>query len=177
MSVNNETELTQYLTFILDEETFAVNISKVREVLDFTTLTKVPRTPDFLRGVINLRGSVVPVVDMRLKFGMSKAEKTVNTSIIIMEITLDDETTVLGALVDSVQEVLDLEPDQIEPAPRIGSRLKTEFINGMGKRDGQFIIILNIDEVFSTDELAVMQAAGSEGCTEPAGVGVEETAS
>lgn len=177
MSVDNITELEQYLTFTLDEETFAVNISKVREVLDFTTLTKVPRTPDFLRGVINLRGSVVPVVDMRLKFGMSKAEKTVNTSIVITEITLDDEITVLGALVDSVQEVLDLEPDEIEPAPRIGSRLKTEFIKGMGKRDDEFIIILNIDEVFSTDELAVMQAAGSERCAEPAGVGVEETVS
>ncbi|MFN3532675.1 MAG: chemotaxis protein CheW [Candidatus Brocadia sp.] len=158
MSVEAITEIAQYLTFTLDSEVFAINISKVREVLDFTTITKVPRTPEFLRGVINLRGSVVPVVDMRLKFGMPKAERTVKTSVVIMEIALDGETTVLGALVDSVREVLDLEPGQIEPAPRIGTRLRTEFIKGMGKRDDQFIIILDIDKVFSLDELALVQS-------------------
>jgi len=151
---------TQYLTFRLNDEIFALGIDKVREVLDFTQITRVPQVPEFMRGVINLRGSVVPVVDMRLKFGMPKTEKTVNTCIIIVEIKLDEETTVLGALADSVQEVLDLEPDQIEPAPRIGTRLSTEFIRGMGKRDEQFIIILDIDRVFSSEELAVVQAAG-----------------
>jgi len=160
MSVAAITEAAQYLTFTLDSEVFAVNISKVREVLDFTTITKVPRTPEYLCGVINLRGSVVPVVDMRLKFGMPKTEKTVNTSIVILEIALDGEITILGALVDSVKEVLDLEPGQIEPAPRIGTRLNTEFIRGMGKRDSQFIIILDIDKVFSQDELALAQSAG-----------------
>lgn len=153
---------TQYLTFKLDEEVFALDITKVREVLDFTTVTKVPRTPEFMRGVINLRGSVVPVVDLRLKFGMSKTEKTVNTCIIIVEVTVDDETTVLGALADSVQEVMDLEADNIEPAPRIGLRLNTEFIKGMGKRDNAFIIILDVDKVFSTDELALVQATQAE---------------
>src|SRR5512134_1012159 len=152
MSVTAITETTQYLTFRLEEEIFALDISKVREVLDFTSITKVPRTPDFMRGVINLRGSVVPVVDMRLKFGMSKTERTVNTCIIIVEISVDGDTTVLGALADSVQEVLDLEPQQIEPAPRIGTRLRTEFIRGMGKRDEQFVIILDIDRIFSVDE-------------------------
>lgn len=159
MTVMGITETTQYLTFKLDAEVFAVDISKVREVLDFTTVTKVPRTPDFMRGVINLRGSVVPVVDMRLKFGMSETEKTVNTCIIIVEINLDNETTVLGALADSVQEVMDLEPDQIEPAPRIGTRLKTEFIKGMGKKDDHFIMILDIDRIFSSEELAMVQGA------------------
>ena len=152
-------ETTQYLTFKLDDEIFALDISKVREVLDFTTITRVPRTPEFMRGVINLRGSVVPVVDLRLKFGMTKTEKTVNTCIIITEVTVDNETTVLGALADSVQEVLDLGPDHIEPAPKIGTRLNTEFIKGMGKRDNKFIIILNIDKVFSTDELALVQSS------------------
>jgi len=161
MAVSGITETTQYLTFKLGDEVFALDISKVREVLDFTTVTKVPRTPDFMRGVINLRGSVVPVVDMRLKFGMSTTEQSVNTCIIIAEITLDDETTVLGALADSVQEVFDLEPDQIEPAPKIGTRLNTEFIKGMGKRDEQFIIILDINKVFSSDELAMVQETGS----------------
>ena len=149
----------QYLTFKLDEEIFALGIDKVREVLDYTSVTRVPQTPDFMRGVINLRGSVVPVVDMRLKFGMAKTEKTVNTCIIIVEINLDGETTVLGALADSVQEVLDLEPQQIEPAPKIGTKLRTDFIRGMGKRDEQFIIILDIDKVFSGEELSAVQSA------------------
>jgi purine-binding chemotaxis protein CheW len=161
MSVTSITETTQYLTFRLGDEIFALDISKVREVLDYTNITKVPRTPDFMRGVINLRGNVVPVVDMRLKFGMTKTERTVNTCIIIVEITLEGETTVLGALTDAVQEVIELGPEQIEPAPKIGTRLNTEFIKGMGKRDDHFIIILNIDRVFSADELSLVQDAGS----------------
>lgn len=160
MSVTGITETTQYLTFKLGDEVFALDIAKVREVLDIMAITKVPRTPEFMRGVINLRGNVVPVVDMRLKFGMTKTEKTVNTCIIIVEIDLDGDKTILGALADSVQEVLDLGPGQIEPAPRIGTRLRTDFIKGMGKRDEQFIIILEIDKVFSVDELSLVQDAG-----------------
>jgi purine-binding chemotaxis protein CheW len=164
MSATGITETTQYLTFKLEDEIFALDISKVREVLDFTNITKVPRTPEFMRGVINLRGSVVPVVDMRLKFGMSRTEKTVNTCIIIVEVAVDGEKIILGTLADSVQEVLDLDTDHIEPAPRIGTRLKTEFIKGMGKRNTRFIIILDIDKIFSTDELTHVQDAG-EGVT------------
>ena len=159
MSVAEIIETTQYLTFKLDEEIFALDIAKVREVLDYTTVTKVPRTPEFMRGVINLRGSVVPVVDMRLKFGMTKTDKTVNTCIIIVEITLAGETVVLGALADAVHEVIELEPEQIEPAPKIGTRLKTDFIRGMGRRNDAFIIILDIDKVFSSDELSLVQDA------------------
>ncbi len=160
MSVATITETTQYLTFRLDEEIFSLDVAKVREILDFTTVTKVPQTPDFMRGVINLRGSVVPVVDMRLKFGMSRTEKTVNTCIVVVEINLDGEAVVLGALADSVQEVIELEPGQIEPAPRIGTRLRTDFIRGMGKHDNKFIMILDIDKVFTFDELAAVQEAG-----------------
>ncbi len=166
MNKSETTELKQYLTFTLDEELFAVNIAHIREVLDLTTITRVPRTPEFLKGVINLRGSVIPVVDIRLKIDMLEAEMTVNTSIIIMEITLDGETTIIGALVDSVQEVLDLEYDQIEPPPRFGLRLNTDFIKGMGKRDDQFIIILDVDKTFSIDDFTLMQNAGSKGCIE-----------
>ena len=153
-------ETTQYLTFKLAEEVYALDIGKVREVLDFTTVTKVPRTPDFMRGVINLRGSVVPVVDLRLKFGMAATERTVNTCVIITEVTVDGDTTILGCLADSVQEVLDLTPEEISPAPKIGTKLKTEFIKGMGKRDDRFIIILDIDRVFSVEELAMVGAEG-----------------
>jgi purine-binding chemotaxis protein CheW len=160
MSESSITDTTQYLTFKLESEVFALEISKVREVLDFTTITKVPQTPDFMLGVINLRGSGVPVVDMRLKFGMSPTEATVNTCIVIVEVELDGEKTILGALADSVQEVVDLAPDQIEPPPRIGTRLKTKFIKGMGKRDAAFIILLDIDKIFSVDELAIAQEMG-----------------
>ncbi|MBP7460105.1 MAG: purine-binding chemotaxis protein CheW [Candidatus Delongbacteria bacterium] len=157
MSVDTITNNTQYLTFKLSNEIYALEIDKVREVLDMTVISKVPQTPDFMLGVINLRGSVVPVVDMRLKFGLDKGQKTVNTCIIIMEVTIDQETTILGALVDSVQEVLDLEPSQLEPPPRIGTRLKIEFIKAMGKWKKQFIIILDIDRIFSMEELSILQ--------------------
>jgi purine-binding chemotaxis protein CheW len=162
MSMAGLVETTQYLTFKLEQEVFAVDISKVREVLDFTTVTKVPCTPEFMRGVINIRGSVVPVVDLRLKFGMTKIEKTVNTCIIITEVTVDNETAVLGALADSVQEVMDLEPSQIEPAPKIGMRLKTEFLKGMGKQNERFIILLDIDKVFSSEDIALAKSTQAE---------------
>jgi purine-binding chemotaxis protein CheW len=162
MSVADTITTTQYLTFKLDDEVFALDISKVREVLDFTAITKVPRTPDFMRGVINLRGSVVPVVDLRLKFGMSKTEKTVNTCIIIVEVTVDGDTVVLGALADSVQEVIELGSENIEPAPKIGTRLQTEFIRGMARQNDRFSIILDIDKIFSFDELALVQAGKAE---------------
>jgi purine-binding chemotaxis protein CheW len=155
-------ESTQYLTFKLENEVFALGISQVREVLDFTTITRIPEMPEFMLGVINLRGSVVPVVDMRLKFGIPRSEVKVNTCIIIVEIELDGETTILGALADSVQEVLELDAENVEAPPRIGTRLKSKYIKGMGKRDNQFIIILDIKEVFSADELAVAHGAESE---------------
>jgi len=151
------TETAQYLTFGLGEEEFALEITKVREVMDYTAITKVPRMPEFLSGVINLRGNVVPVIDLRLKLGMSATERTVDTCIVIMEIEVDGELVDMGALTDSVQEVVDLDPGQIEPPPRLGTKLDTEFIQGMGKRDDKFLIILNIDKVLAGDELALIQ--------------------
>ncbi len=152
----------QYLTFNLQEEVFAVDISQVREVLELDKLTKVPQTPEMMRGVINLRGSVVPVIDMRLKFGMGETEKTVNTCIIIVEIALDDETTMIGALADSVQEVMDLDADQIEPPPKIGTRLNTDLIKGMGKRNDEFFMILDIEKIFTLEELDMVLDAQEE---------------
>ncbi|MBF0311400.1 MAG: chemotaxis protein CheW [Magnetococcales bacterium] len=163
MAVSGITESFQVLTFTLGDEIFAVDIARVREVLEYTQVTKVPRTPDFMCGVINLRGSVVPVVDLRLKFGMDEAGRTVNTCIIIVEVVQDDEKTVLGALADSVKEVMNLDPDQIEGAPKIGTNLRTEFIRGMGKHEEAFIIILDTDRVFSAEELSAMQGGISEG--------------
>ncbi len=159
MSVATITETRQYLTFKLGDEVFAIDVAKVREVLDFTTITKIPRTPDFMSGVINLRGNVVPVVDLRLCFEMSKTEKTVNTCIVVVEVALEGESAIIGALADSVEEVIDLEPEQIQPAPKIGTQIRTEFIHGMGKRDTQFLMILDIDRVFSAEELAAVRGA------------------
>ena len=149
--------LHQYLTFRLGEEMFALDVSQVREILDVTTITKVPRSPAFMRGVINVRGSVVPVVDLRLKFDMEKIEQTLDTRIVVMEIALAGEVTVIGALADAVHNVMEMETGQIEAAPKIGARWNTDFIKGIGKHDEQFIIILDVDRIFSVDELAMVQ--------------------
>lgn len=159
MSVQGISHTSQYLTFKLDNEIYAMDITTVREVLDIIRITKVPQMPDFMCGVINLRGRVVPVVDLRLKFGLREANSLKDACIVIIEIFLDDEETVLGILVDTVQEVISLEPEQIDPPPRIGTRLKTEFIKGMGKKDEEFIIILETAKVFSAEELAIVQTA------------------
>ncbi|NGZ07703.1 MAG: purine-binding chemotaxis protein CheW [Magnetococcales bacterium] len=164
MSVAGITEPTQFLTFHLSTEVFAIDISKIKEVLEFTTVTKIPRTPDFMCGVINLRGSVVPVVDMRLKFGMPQSERTVNTCVIIIDVIQDDGTVIIGAMADSVKEVMELAPSQIEPPPKIGTGLRTDFIRGMGKQGDHFVILLDTDKVFSSAELALLQeASGSKG--------------
>jgi purine-binding chemotaxis protein CheW len=162
MESQDTTSVSQYLTFKLDQELFAVDIGKVREVLEYSTVTKVPRTPDFMRGVINLRGNVVPVVDMRLKLGLSLTEKTVDTCVVISEVSVDGETTVLGALVDSVQEVIDLDAGHIAPPPHLGSRIDASVIRGMGKREDQFIMILDLDRVFTSEELRASAAPPAE---------------
>lgn len=154
MSVIEATNVQPYLTFKLGAEVFALEVSKVREVLDFTTITKIPRTPEFLRGVINLRGSVVPVVDLRLGFGLDSVEPTVNTCIIVVEVVMAQETIIVGALADAVEEVIDIDASDIQPPPRLGSAIQTDFIQGMGKRENGFLMILNIDRIFSTGEVA-----------------------
>jgi len=161
MTTNTEAERTsveseepvQYLTFTLDGEDFATQISRVREVLEYDQITPVPRTPDYMLGVINLRGSVVPVVDMRLQFGMEAIEPTVDTCIVIVEVQIDDESLVLGALVDTVQEVIDLKSEQMEPAPTLGTRVNTQFIQAMGKLENRFVIVLDLNQVFSASQL------------------------
>ena len=151
MSVSSITEMRQYLTFKLADEIFGVDVAKVREILELTTITRMPQMPEYVSGVINLRGSVVPVIDLKLKLGMVATARTVNTCIVLVEVRRDEETIVLGALADSVQEVYELEPENIEPAPKIGSGLNTDFIQGMGKHIQQFMMILDIDKVFADD--------------------------
>lgn len=144
----------QYLTFILDNEVYATEIGRVREVLEYSRATPVPRAPAYMRGVTNLRGRVLPVLDLRLKLGLGRTPDTPDTCIIIVDVPVDGEETVLGVLADSVQEVLDLDPSQIQPAPKIGTRLRNDFISGMGKRDDRFIILLDMVRIFSKDEIA-----------------------
>ena len=153
-----ELQTTQYLTFTLADEVFAVDVARVREILEMPSITKVPQVPDFMRGVINLRGCVVPVIDLRLKFGMQETAQTVNTCIIVVEVAMNDENIVLGALADSVQEVIEMQPSQIEAAPHIGTHLNTDFLRGMGKHNDRFVMILDIDKVFSGAELASVQS-------------------
>jgi len=155
-----ETESALNLTFKLEEEMFSINVSQVREVLDLSKITKMPNAPDFMRGVINVRGNVVPVVDMRVKFGLPEIDNTVNTRIVVMDLALDDEKVVMGAIADSVHDVVELDPDQIEPPPKIGNRWRTDFIRGIGKQDDEFIMMLDVDRVFSTDELAHVEESG-----------------
>ncbi|MDT8445441.1 MAG: chemotaxis protein CheW [bacterium] len=158
--METQSEAIQYLSFTLEAEVYALEIAKVREVLEQGKLTKIPQAPPFMRGVINLRGAVVPVVDLKQKFGMGPTVQTVNTCIIIVEIEVDGEWLLLGALADSVREVIELEADQIEPPPSIGTRLKTEFIKGMGKQDDHFLIILDLDRVFSLEEMSQVIEVG-----------------
>jgi purine-binding chemotaxis protein CheW len=150
-------EGNQYLTFCLGDEVYATDVSSVREILEVVPITHVPRTPEFMRGVINNRGSVVPVVDLRMKFGMTATQQTVETCIIVTEVTIGGEGMVLGALTDSVREVVQLEPDQIDPPPRLGSGSRNDFIKGIGKKDGSFILILDIDRLFTEEEISFAQ--------------------
>lgn len=153
-------ETAQYITFKLGDEIFAINVAQVREVLELPQITKVPTAPDYMRGVVNVRGKGVPVVDLRLKFGLPKTDDTVSSRIVVMELDLDGEPTVVGGIADSVHEVIELEPGQINPPPRIAMRWRTDLIKGMGRRGEQFIIILDINAVFSSEEsLAVESAA------------------
>jgi len=153
------TDTARYLTFRLGEELFAINVFKAREVLDVSRITRVPTAPDYMRGVVNVRGNAIPVVDLRRKFGLPMAEETQHTRIIVMEIVMADETTVVGGLADAVHEVLELEPKDIQSPPTLGMKWRTDLILGMGRRDDQFVIILDIDKVFTVQEIAAVGAA------------------
>lgn len=151
-------EMTQYLTFTINDESYALNVINVKEVQEFTSLTKVPRMPDFMRGIINLRGSVVPVIDLKMKFGMGSTEKDIDTSIIVTEVSMDDDTVTMGLLTDSVKEVIELNDSEIEPTPYIGTKIDTAFIKGMGKKDDTFLIVLDINKVLTINEISMVSA-------------------
>ncbi|MGD9158376.1 MAG: chemotaxis protein CheW [Desulfobacteraceae bacterium] len=160
-----------YLTFRLGEEIFAIDVSKVREVLDLSPITKIPQAAEFMRGVINVRGSVVPVVDMRMKSGMPPMEQTMDSRIVVMEISMDEKTIILGALADSVYDVREISLAQIDPAPQIGSFSEREIIKGIGKLEDEFVIILDIDLIFSSEEIDGLQIADEHDVSHEAEIG------
>jgi purine-binding chemotaxis protein CheW len=163
MSSEKKNSINSYLTFKLGNEFFAANVSKVLNILEMTKVTKVPKAPAYMKGVINLRGSVLPLVDTRIKFDMPETEYTANTCILVLDIILNNESVHVGALVDSVQEVLELDDANIQPPPSIGTRYRSEFIEGVAKVEEEFIMILNMDLIFNTDELSLLRETFQEG--------------
>ena len=156
-----------YLTFRLSDELFAANVSKVLEILEIPKITKVPRSPAYMRGVINLRGSVLPVIDARSKFGLANTTDTINSCVIVLNITIGDQSIVVGTVVDAVQEVMEIAESDIQAAPSVGSRYRAEFIQGMVKLNEQFIMVLDLDKVFSSEETSILQElSGNEAISE-----------
>ena len=149
----------QYLAFTLGEETFATDIRSIKEVIQFSSLTQVPLMPDFILGVLNLRGAVVPIIDVSVRFGRACTRPSHRTCIVILEVRQGEEVSVLGVMVDSVSEVLEIAENQIEPAPAFGSRIRTEFLQGVAKVAGKFVLLLEINRVLSVDELAALACA------------------
>jgi len=152
----------QYLTFRIGGETYAVSILIVREILQYETVTKVPATPRSIRGVMNLRGSVVPVVDLAVKFGLPESALTNRTCVVILEVVGEHERMVMGVMADAVSEVLELRPEDIEPPPPFGSRVRVDYLVGMGKADKKFLLVLDIDKVLSADDLEAASLVGDE---------------
>lgn len=153
-------EDSQYLTFLLGPEMFAISILKIKEILEYSEMTTVPMMPSFVRGVINLRGAVVPVVDLSARFGRHKMDVTRRSCIVIIETEGEAGKQDLGLMVDSVSEVLEIPQNQIEPAPSFGTNIRADFISGMGKVDGKFVITLEVDKVLSVDEMAALAEVG-----------------
>nr|WP_297350951.1 chemotaxis protein CheW [uncultured Caldimonas sp.] len=155
-------EPAQYLTFMLAGETFAIGILAIKEIIEYHGLTTVPMMPDCVRGVINLRGAVVPVVDLLSRFGRKSSEVTKRTCIVIVEVRGEDESQVIGVIVDAVNEVLDIDASEIEPAPAFGARMRSEFIRGMGKVRGKFVILLDVDHVLAPADIGVLADSAAE---------------
>jgi purine-binding chemotaxis protein CheW len=153
MTIDKAIRVQTYLSFKLSEEVFAINVSKVINILEMCHITKIPKAPSYMKGVINLRGTVLPVLDLRIKFGLTEKETTVDTSIIVLSIDLNGEPVMVGTLVDAVKEVSELKTDEIAPSPTIGSKYNSGFIEGMWRIDDNFIMILDIDKVFSGDDI------------------------
>jgi purine-binding chemotaxis protein CheW len=151
-----------YLSFKLGKETFASNVSNVLSILEMPVITEVPQTPDYMIGVMNLRDEVLPVIDMRVKFGMEATTITSSTCVLVLQLEIEEKTFKIGALVDSVEEVVELEEDIIKPCPTIGTKYNDEFIMGMAQKGDGFSMILNMKKVFATQNILELVDANQE---------------
>jgi purine-binding chemotaxis protein CheW len=149
-------EITQYLTFVTGEETFAIGILDVKEIIEIEHMTRVPMTPDFIRGVINLRGNVVPVIDLSSRLGRAVSKVTKKSCIVLVEVGHDNENHTIGMMVDEVNEILEIDAGHTQPPPNFGTDIRTEFIRAMGRVDDQFIILLNVDHVLSVEDISAL---------------------
>jgi len=149
-------EQQQYLTFMLGDEMFAIGILSIREIIEYGFVTDVPMTPPFIRGVLNLRGAVVPVVDLAARFGRPVRENSKRTCIVIVDIEDDEGSQQMGVVVDAVSEVLEIAQADIEPPPEFGARIRNDFIKNMGKINGKFVVILDLNRVLSVEEVAIV---------------------
>ncbi|BCG63812.1 MAG: purine-binding chemotaxis protein CheW [Methyloprofundus sp.] len=154
----SDDQLQQYLTFQVDQENFAIGILDVKEIIEISNVTRVPMTPDFIRGVINLRGNVVPVIDLSARLGRQVSELTKRSCIVLVEIEANDEAQIIGMLVDQVNEILEIPAANIQPAPDFGADIRTEFIQAMGRVGDDFIILLAINRVLSVEELSQLKS-------------------
>lgn len=153
--------VSQYLIFSLGGELFAVGTLRVREIIEYGNITSVPMMPAFIRGVINLRGAVVPVIDLNARFGRARTETSRRTCIVILEVQSDEQTHVLGIIVDAVSAVRQIDSTHIEPPPSFGTRIRADFIDGMAKVNGQFVILLDLGKVLSVDEISMLSGMAS----------------
>ncbi|WP_207531962.1 chemotaxis protein CheW [Desertivirga arenae] len=151
MSLRTQTD--SYLTFNIEKELFAINVGRVLEILEIQPITRVPQSPSFMRGVINLRGNILPVVDTRMRFSLPGSDFTIDTCIVVLSIENNKEATLLGVIVDAVQKVIEIKADQIYRSTSISSHFKEEYIAGIAKVDEEFIMVLDVDKVFSTEDL------------------------
>lgn len=157
-SAGKSSEQSQYLTFSLGDEMFAIGILSIREIIEYGQPTEVPMAPAFIRGVINLRGAVVPVIDLAVRFGRPSTENTKRTCIVIIEVDGGNQQHSMGIVVDSVSEVLEINQTDVEPPPTFGSRIRNDFISGMGKVDGCFVVLLDVNRILSLEEVSVVSA-------------------
>jgi len=155
----------QYLTFQLAGEVYGIGILSIKEILEYGELTHVPMMPDSIRGVINLRGSVVPVIDLSTRIGKGKEDLSKKTCIVILEVQHDEDVLDIGIVVDAVNEVLEISPSEIEPPPSFGAKIRTDFITGMGKIQNKFVVLLNIKQVLSVDELSFITQGIEDGAS------------
>ena len=160
-SINRDEDQTQFLSFTLGDEDYGVNILRVQEIRGWEEVREIPKTPDYIKGVLNLRSTVVPIIDLRIRFGFETVEYKATTVIIVLSVEKEDGSHVMGVVVDAVSDVLNIDPDNIKDAPNFGAKVNTKFMNGMVMVNERMVILLNVDRLLEQDELAAIENMSS----------------